>query len=310
MPAGFTARTEWADAPRPLVRAVERSLAAPIVGVEAVHGGMSPGPAAVLTLRDGRQVFAKAVAAQQSAKAHALYAREVEVLSRIPEDVPHARLVTHVDLDDWLAIVTDAASGSAVGPPWRSQHVAATTDAVALLAAHSDVGGLAPAVDRLPALDGWALLAERPDVSDVLDAWERDRIDTLVAMSRGWRTWTAGPHAVHLDVRCDNVVEHGDEVWLVDWAHAASGARWLDAACLAADVVACGHVGGDAVALRAATGMLAGLPFEAKRFVVAMTGMFRHNSLREPVPTAPTLRAWQADRARSLRPLVETLVTR
>ncbi|MGO4598431.1 hypothetical protein [Terrabacter sp. 2RAF25] len=310
MPTGFTPRTEWPDAPRPLVRAVERALATTVVGIEAVHGGMSPGPAAVLSLDDGRQVFAKAVAAQQSAKAHALYAREAEVLPRLPADVPHARLVTHVVRDDWIVIVTDAASGAAVGPPWRSQHVAATTDAVAVLSAHTDVDGLAPAVDRLPTLDGWELLAERPDAGNVLDGWERDRIHTLVAMSRGWRTWTAGSHAVHLDVRCDNVVEHDDGVWLVDWAHAASGAKWLDAACLAADVVACGHVGGEAVALRAATGILAGLPFEAKRFVVAMTGMFRHNSLREPVSTAPTLRAWQADRARSLRPLVETLVTR
>ncbi|GAB2762564.1 hypothetical protein GCM10027039_24250 [Terrabacter koreensis] len=310
MPAGFTARSDWADAPRSLVRAVERVLDAPIVGVEAVHGGMAPGPAAVLALGDGRQVFAKAVAAQQSAKAHGLYTREIEVLARVPDDVPHAPLVAHVVHGDWVVIVTEAASGRAVGPPWRSQHLAAATKAVAVLSTHTDVHGLPPAVDRLPALDGWELLAERPDAGEVLDPWEREHLGPLVAMSRGWRTWTAGRHAVHLDVRCDNVVEHDEGVWLVDWAHAAIGAPWLDTACLAADVVACGHVGGDAVALRAAKGILSGLPYEAIRFVVAMTGMFRHNSLRDPVPSAPTMRAWQARRARALRPLVEALVTR
>ena len=310
MPAGFTARSDWADAPRPLVRAVERVLDAPVVGVEAVHGGMAPGPAAVLVLGDGRQVFAKAVAAQQSEKAHALYAREVEVLASVPDDVPHARLVAHVLHHDWVVIVTEAASGTAVGPPWRSQHLAAATEAVAALSAHTDVDGLPPALDRLPTLDGWELLAERPDVGEVLDPWEREHLGALIAMSRGWRTWTAGPHAVHLDVRCDNVVEHDDGVWLVDWAHAATGASWLDTACLAADVVACGHIGGEAVALRAAKGILAGLPYEATRFVVAMSGMFRHNSLRDPVRSAPTMRTWQAHRASALRPLVEALVSR
>lgn len=310
MPAGFTARADWADAPRPLVRAVERALGASIVGVEAVDGGMSPGPAAVMALGDGRQVFAKAVAAQQSAKAHRLYANEAEVLARVPDDVPHARLVAHVVRDDWVVIVTEAASGSVVGPPWRSQHVAAATEAVTLLSAHTDVVGLPPALDRLPSLDGWELLAARPDAAAVLDAWEREHLGALATMSHGWRTWTAGGHAVHLDVRCDNVVEHEDGVWLVDWAHAATGAPWLDTACLAADVVACGHVGGPAVALRTAKGILAGLPYEATRFVVAMTGMFRHNSLREPVTSAPTMRAWQAERASALRPLVESLVTR
>jgi hypothetical protein len=310
MSAGFTPRTPWSDAPRPVVRSLERAIGASIVGVEAVHGGMSPGPAALLTLDDGRQVFAKAVAAQASTKAHGLYAREVDVLARVPADVPHARLVTHVAHDDWLVVVTEAASGTAVGPPWRSQHVAATTDAINRLSAHDDVDGLPTALERLPSLDGWERIAERPDAPEVLDEWELQRIDTLVAMSRGWSTWTAGPYAVHLDVRCDNVVEHGDGVWLVDWAHAATGARWLDAACLAADVVACGHVGGDAVALRTARGILAGLSYEATRFVVAMVGMFRHSSLRDPVSSAPTMRAWQAERARSLRPLVETLVSR
>lgn len=310
MPAGFSSRTDWADAPRPLVRAVERALGAPIVGVEAVHGGMSPGPAAVVALGDGREVFAKAVSAQQSPKTHGLYAAEAGVLARVPEDVPHARLVAHVVHDEWQVIVTEAASGRAVGPPWHSQHVAATTEAVELLAAHTDVSGLPQAVDRLPVLDGWELLAERPDAREVLDAWEHDHLGSLVEMSRGWHTWTAGRHAVHLDVRCDNVVEHDDDVWLVDWAHAATGAPWLDAACLAADVVACGHVGGEAVALRTAAGILAGLPYEATRFVVAMTGMFRHNSLREPVKSAPTMRAWQAERARALRPLVDAVVTR
>jgi hypothetical protein len=307
MPSGSTRRSDWADAPRALVRAVERSLGARVVGQEAVQGGTSSRVAARLSLDDERQVFVKAVAAQQDPRAFSRYAQEADVLRRLPEDVPHAPLLTSARHDDWFAIVTSAASGSAVGPPWRTQHVAAVTDAITRTSGRTDVRGLAPAVERLPALDGWQQLASRPEV---LDDWERGRLQTLVAMSDGWRTWTAGPHLVHLAVRCDNVVEHEDGVWLVDWGRAAAGAAWLDAAGLAVDVVASGHVGGGALALSTARGILAGLPYEATRLMVALAGTLRQSSLREPVAAVPGLRAWQAARAGALRPLLEATVTR
>ncbi|HET8988101.1 MAG TPA: hypothetical protein VFN43_06280 [Humibacillus sp.] len=129
-------------------------------------------------------------------------------------------------------------------------------------------------------------------------------------MSDGWRTWTMGDRLVHLDVRCDNAVEHGDTVWLVDWAAACSGAGWIDEAMLALDVVGSGHVGGEQVALDAALGILARLPYEARRFVVAWTGMLRRNSLLPPRPARPTYRAWQAQRAQALQPLLWRLVSR
>lgn len=252
MPAGFTPRSDWSDAPPALVTAIERTIGASVVGTEGVHGGRSSGPAAILSLADGRQVFAKAIAAERNSKAHALYARELDVLRLLPADVPHAPLVAGVRHDCWLAVVTEASNGPAVG----------------------------------------------------------ERLDILLAMTSGWRTWTAGPHLVHLDARCDNVVPGVGGAWLVDWGHAARGAEWLDHAGLAVDVVASGHIGGERVALSTARGILAGLPFEATRFVVAVAGMFRRNALRDPVHAVPGLRAWQAERARALRPLVERLVSR
>jgi hypothetical protein len=308
MTGAFTSRPPFEHAPAELRAALEAAVGTRIVGTESVHGGMSPGPAALLTLRDGRQVFAKTVAASTNSKSHLLYTRELQTLRMLPASVPHAPLVAGFEHGEWVVIVTEAGDGPALGPPWRSQDVAVVADAVAASSAHTDVAGLSPALERMPRLDGWRALAE--ELPEQLDEWERSRIDRLVAMSDGWPTWTTGRHLVHLDVRCDNAVPHGDEAWLVDWASACRGAAWIDMASLAVDVIGSGHVGGPQVALSGARGILAGLPYEATRFVVALAGMFRRNSLLPPWPSLPTFRDWQRHRALALRPLVERLVGR
>jgi len=308
MTPGFTTRPPFEHVPADLRAAVETAVGSPVAGTESVHGGMSPGPAAILTLRDGRQVFTKAVARSQSSRSHEWYRLELETLRTLPETVPHAPLVAGFELGEWVVIVTEAADGTALGPPWRSQDFASAADAVAVSAAHTDVLGLVPVLDRLPSLDGWRRLAD--ECPDRLDEWERTRLDSLVAISDGWQVWTAGRHLVHLDLRCDNVVPHASGVWLVDWAQACRGAAWIDAASLALDVVASGHVGGPQVAVGTARGLLSVLPYEATRFVVSVAGMFRHASLLSPWPAVPTIREWQRLRAQALRPLVERLVTR
>lgn len=307
MPSGFTTRSDWGDAPRGLVRSLERAVGAAVTGAETVEGGMSRGAAAVLSLDDGRQVFAKAVAASVSPRSHGRYRREVDVLRALPPSVPHAALVTHVEHDEWIAVVTVAAAGGVVGPPWRSQHVAAAADVVAEVGRHP-AAGLVPSVDRVRDLDGWATLAR--EHAWELDEFERSRLPSLVAMSTGWQTWAAGDRLVHLDVRCDNLVDDGEDLWLVDWGGACSGPVWADEALLALDVVGSGHVGGPATAADMAAGMLARLPYEATRFVVAWIGMLRRNALRPPWPALPAFRGWQRERADALRPLLERLVPR
>lgn len=308
MPSGFATRPPFEQAPADLRAAIEAAVGSRIAGTESIHGGMSPSPAALLTLRDGRQVFAKAVAASMSSRSHLLYSRELETLTVLPPSVPHAPLVAGVEHGDWVVVVTEAADGPALGPRWRSQDVATVADAVAASAAHLDVPNVAPATDRLPDLDGWRTLAD--EHPDQLDEWERERISGLVAISDGWRLWTAGRHLVHLDVRCDHAVSNGDEVWLVDWGSAAHGAAWIDAALLAVDVMASGHVGGQQVSVSLSHGLLSRLPYEATRFVVAFAGMLRRGSLLPASPALLTLRDWQRHRALMLRPLVERLVSR
>ncbi|HET8988102.1 MAG TPA: hypothetical protein VFN43_06285 [Humibacillus sp.] len=154
-PAGFTTRVDWADAPAGLVATLERSVGARIIGSESVNGGMSPGPAALLSLDDGRRLFAKAVAASVNSRSHELYRQECAVLRQLPDSVPHAPLLARVDHDDWIVLATHAADGAALGPPWHSQDVAGAVEAVAASSAHRAPAGLPPALERLPDLDGW-----------------------------------------------------------------------------------------------------------------------------------------------------------
>ena len=131
MTSAFTPRVPFEQVPPDLRAALEAAVGARVVGTESVHGGMTPGPAALLTLRDGRHVFAKAVAASMSSRSHLMYTRELDVLRMLPGSVPHAPLVAGFEHGDWVVIVTEGGDGPALGPPWRSQDLASVADAVA-----------------------------------------------------------------------------------------------------------------------------------------------------------------------------------
>ena len=310
MPDAFTARVPWSDAPSSLVAALEASLRSRVVATEPVRGGSSPGPAARLGLRDGRVVFAKAVAASRSSRSHERYVRESDVLALLPASVPHAPLLARVESGDWVTVVTAAAQGGALERPWRSQGVGAAGDAIARSSSHAAPAGLTPIADLLPDLDGWRELAAwRPGGDTALASWESGRIERLVAMSEGWRHWSAGDRLVHLDVRADHLVRDADDVWLVGWASAGAGAGWVDGAMLALDVAGSGHVGGTRVAVDMAAGMLRRMPFEATRFVVAWAGMLRLDALLPGRPDLPTFRRWPRERVGALQPLLERLVS-
>jgi aminoglycoside phosphotransferase (APT) family kinase protein len=143
-----------------------------------------------------------------------------------------------------------------------------------------------------------------------LTTWEKRHVDRLANATLGWRHWTKGHHLTHQDIRCDNALidpSHGEAV-LVDWGYASVGARWLDQALLAADVMAAGHTDGPETARRQVLAMLADQPTAASRFVIAQAGMWRRNSTLPAHPGMPTHRLWQQTRANALQPLLEDLL--
>ncbi|SNY44461.1 phosphotransferase family protein [Paractinoplanes atraurantiacus] len=271
---------------------------APAVSSRDVHGGMTPGPAAILGLTDGRQIFVKAVPSSAPGSYRA-YEREAVALGALPAAAPAPVLIGTAEIDGWLALIMSAVPGEPAGPPWDDEGARLVARACAAIGSLPAPGEVPRIGELLTDLDGWDRIEDH-------DEWEREHAPMLARLARRWPEWTAGPSLVHQDVRADNALI-GEEATLVDWSFGCAGASWLDGARLAADVVAAGHRDGPEAALRLAERILAGLPDGASRFVVALAGMWRHRSTLPPLAGLPTLRGWQAARARALRPLLERL---
>ena len=76
---GFTRRLPWASLDVTVRAVVEEtvlaSVGSAIQDARDVHGGMSPGPAAVLTTADGQQVFVKITSSELNERSYELYGR-------------------------------------------------------------------------------------------------------------------------------------------------------------------------------------------------------------------------------------------
>lgn len=295
--SGFTVRPPWGSLPLDVRLAVDAALGAPVRAAQDVHGGMSPGPAALLDLADGRRVFAKASSAAVNETTVALYRRELNVLAVLPRGTPAPTLVAAVETAGWLAVVTTAVPGASP-PGWHRTAVSATLAALdALPAAPQQLTSLRTVA---PALDGWADLAAGRVPAQ--DAWESSNAAALAQVESGWEDWTGGDRLTHADLRTDNLVLTPDgTAVLVDWAYGCAAAAWVDRALLAGDIAAGGRT-------QAAVDLLATLPDGAARLVVADAGMLRRNSTRPPHPGLPTFRSWQRARYQALRPLLEAVV--
>lgn len=306
----FTARPSWASVPGSVRQRLTDVLGSPTIGWTDLHGGMSPGPAARLTLADGRRVFVKGGSATVGPRSHRLHVREAEVLGCLPPTVPAAQLLAVVRTREWIVLATTWVDGPSTGAPWTAPAVRAVADACALVAAHPAPPSMPRCADRYEGLDGWASLASGQPTTD-LDAWDTRHAERLAELATGWREWIDGGSLAHHDVRGDNAVidRRTGQATLVDWAFCGQGPSWLDRAWLAIDVVAAGHVGGPARAVDEAMRLLASAPTEASRFVVAVAGMWRFNATLPPHPGMPTHRRWQLERVCALRPLLDAIRT-
>jgi hypothetical protein len=308
MTAPFTTRPAWQATPDELRHAVQRHLSSPITDIHNVHGGMSPGPAAVLSLDNDDRVFVKAVSHSVNATSYQLYQQEATALQVMPAEAPAAKLLAVTEIGDWIALVTTFIPGAVAGPPWTTPTITAVAQACTSLAAVATPAGLVPVIERLPDLDGWLRLAANPHC---LTAWEAEHVERLIAATTGWPDWTSGQHLTHQDIRGDNAIidPDGTRATLVDWGYCSIGARWLDRALLAADIAGAGHIDGPDSARRQALALLSDQPPEAARFVIVQAGMWRFYSTQPAHAGMPTHRAWQRARATALQPLIEDLLT-
>ncbi|GAA2358701.1 hypothetical protein Cme02nite_34890 [Catellatospora methionotrophica] len=299
----FTPRAAWADVPAAVRSAVADALGAAVVDHRDLRGGMSPGPAAALTLADGRTVFAKAMSAEVRAHNHLLVRRESAVLDVLPVSVPAPRRLATVERGAWIALVTTWAAGSTEGP-WTDESIDAVTGACRAVSGHRAPAGLRPVAERIFDFDGWERVVPEDD-------WEVAYADRAAGVAADWARWTSGDALVHRDMRADIVAVDSatGSATLLDWAYAAAGAPWIDLAQLAADIVGTGHRRGGQVATDRAYRLIQTLPTEAARFVVALTGMWRIRAATAQHAALPTISTWRRDRVRALRPLLTRLLT-
>ena len=238
----------FVDLPSAVTEWIAGCLGGPIGAVADQHGGFSPGIAAVVTTSAGSRGFVKAVSSSVNAESLRFHRAENAVMARLPKlpcvVSPIATASLDVDGAEWEVAVFPVIDGSTPGHPWTLD------DTVRVLDAAVDLGALlTPSpwpddpvrTERLLAFfRGWRGVA-----GDDEDGWRRrpwvaDRLDELLTIEADVIQRLPGDTLSHCDLRADNVMVAGDQVWFVDWAHAGNAARWLDPLLVLCDVVVSG----------------------------------------------------------------------
>lgn len=305
-------RRRYEDLPRAVQQWVETQLGSAVVEVRNAAGGFSPGVAAVVTGGSGAQLFVKAVGSEVNAEALRLYRTEREVSARLPAVdgllAPVGGTDLEVDGENFAVLLYPSLRGRPAQHPWRGAELGRVLEALHDLSRRlTPTPSLAGARTRLvDFFSGWQQIS-----GDASDPWHQDpwvsaRLDRLVTAEHNLRGLLPGDTLTHGDLRADNLMLDSEHVWFVDWAHAQSGAAWVDAAILMSDVIAsrADHGDGgeiDVVATLHGHRALAGAPFETHwQLQAAMTGALHALSRRPSPPGLPTIRAWQAQTAETL----------
>lgn len=298
--AGGT-RLAW-DEIEPGVRAaLEQAIGSRIVDAVNQSGGFSPGLAARCRLEDGRRVFVKAVSPAQNPQACRIHRREAEVAAQLPGDVPAPRLRHVHDDGEWVALVFDEVAGRQPHEPWRWDELDVVVPALRRLGQQltpSPVPTLPPVQDRYAAVfDGWRRLAGGDGDPSSYGAEVVDEIDRLAELEAGWIDAAAGETLLHTDLRADNLLLADDgSLVLVDWPWACNGAAFVDLV-LFLPSIGLGD-GPTPAAVIERHRLFADVDPDALGSVVAaLAGFFVRQSLDDPPPGLPTLRAFQRAQA-------------
>lgn len=292
-------RTTWDELPAEIRAEIERGVGSPVVAATSQRGGFSPGLASILTLGNGRKVFAKAATSSRDSHTSSAMRREIEVLLTLPEYVPAPRVRWIYDEGPWVVLVTESINGRNPVQPWRSDELRRFLDATTVLAnvlSPSPIPAL-PFADDAAAFQRWRVLAADPSRSGRLDERVPRFIDRLAALEESWRDATAGTSLLHGDLRSDNLllVDDGSRAHdfvAVDWSSVRTGAPWLDMLFSLPSVAM--HGGGDPNEILAAhpLGRLAD-PDAVNVALAGAAGFFLDRSLNPVPPLMPTIREFQ-----------------
>jgi aminoglycoside phosphotransferase (APT) family kinase protein len=291
-PASRTAvRPSWDTLPAALRDAVARQAGAQVTSAVTQAGGFTPGLAARLAFRGGQRLFVKAVPAGHPVAS--AYQREADTAARLPVGVPAPALRWTDSTSGWLVLAYDDVDGAHPDLSPAGRDLPAVFQAVA--AAHATARGLPDfAEQRASWLHGWAEIVRSGEAGG-LGPWAAARVGLLAAAEACWTRQAAGSALVHGDLRADNMLITPAGVYLVDWAHAATGAPWLDFADLGVQLALTGHRPADVEAALAPLPGWQGAPASAiTSYLIAETGYWLRSSRLPGPPSVPALRPYQA----------------
>lgn len=303
-------RLDWSALPPHVVRAIDLALGDPVVATTTIHGGFSPGIAAIATTAGGQRCFVKAACSVPNETAPEFHRREVTIASRFAPDVPAPRLIWSFDegAPGWVVLVYEVIDGHNPLLPWRSRDVDLVIEALNRLAASLTPSPIPAGIaGDLPSWrpfrdSGWLHVKMRKeypasfDPPYVLDPWVDRHLDRLIEIEHGVEDVVAGDSLVHLDIRGDNLLLTGDRVVVVDWPHARVGAAWVDTVFFAPSLAMQG--GPEPEDLIARVDVARDADPDAMTAVIANTaGFFTYHGSLPPEDGLPGLRAFQEAQA-------------
>ncbi len=288
-------RVGWERLPPGARAGIERVLGSPVIAAQSRPGGFSPGLAARLTLADGRRVFAKAMSDSPNPMGPMLLRREMEVLQGLPTGLPIAYPVGGYDDGNWVALLLNDIDGDTPALPWHPEELDRVMAAVHTLGVALTPSPIAapPIAERLAEdFAQWRALIARPAGVERLPGWVRDHLPVLAALEDQWANAAIGDTLLHMDLRADNVLLTGEQVVIVDWPHAAIGARWIDPLCMIPSIVM--QDGGDPETLWQRLPCSRTVDHHSVDAVLAApSGFFLVSSLKPPPSGLPRLREFQ-----------------
>jgi hypothetical protein len=287
-------RISYAEVPTTIHRWVERELGSRIVSASTQSGGFSPGAAARLVTAGGRRGFVKAVGSELNPDSPGLLRRERAAMEVMPALPWTPRMRSAYDDGDWIALLFDDIEGREPAHPWTADDTDLVFGALGDLTAALTPTPWPAAPDLSDAglfRGGWARLLNSPPAD--LDPWIAERLDQLREYQQRARAAVVGETLVHWDIRADNVLVTASGVVFVDWAWAARGARWVDTALAALDLVISGsRVDVDDLLSRHPCTRDTD-PLDVTALLASVTGALTERSRAPAPPGLPTIRDYQ-----------------
>lgn len=292
-------RLHWNDLPEQVRAAAEKEIGAAVVREYPQRGGFSPGLASRLVFNNGLHVFAKAINAERNPRSPSLYRREIEVMAALPESVPAPRLRWRYDDGDWVLLLLDDIDGTMPAEPWDSGQLTRVLTALEKLSdtlTPAPITAMSIVDDLADNFQSWHAIAADASLTEQLDPRTQAALPELMKLESGWAAAAEGQTLLHADLRADNMLlTDDDQVMMVDWPYAVTGAPWVDALLFLPSVAATSHIDPE-LAWRTFRPARDAKPAAVNAVLAAIAGDFLHQSMLPAPANLPTLRAHQREK--------------